>query len=110
MGGDDVYMLPLLVRILVGHAIYWHDGTVSSLRPTTSLIWNHTVRILVAINGPGPVIQRLYLTRVLAPVEGDAHFPEHDDEQWKLIATEAHGADEKNDYPHWYEVYERTPP
>lgn len=54
-----------------------------------------------------PVADRLYLTRVEADVEGDVHFPEIDPEEWVLVSREELGADEKNDYPTTYLVYDR---
>lgn len=46
-----------------------------------------------------PRADRLYLTRVQATVEGDTHFPDFDDESWKVVHEEAHGADDKHDFP-----------
>jgi dihydrofolate reductase len=54
-----------------------------------------------------PYATRLYLTRVLAEVEGDARFPPLDWRQWTLMTTENHAADAKNEYAHSFEVYER---
>jgi dihydrofolate reductase len=55
-----------------------------------------------------PKADRLYLTRVLAAVEGDARFPAYDESQWQLISSEYFSADAKNEYSHNYEVYERA--
>lgn len=55
-----------------------------------------------------PHAQRLYLTRVLSPVEGDATFPPYNAKEWQLLMTENHAADAKNDYSHVFEVYERA--
>ena len=54
-----------------------------------------------------PRADRLYLTRVLAEVEGDTKFPEVDWETWARIETEAHEADADNEYPHLFYVFER---
>ncbi len=35
-----------------------------------------------------PLADRLYLTRVLAPVEGDTTFPEFDASHWRLVESE----------------------
>lgn len=51
--------------------------------------------------------ERLYITRVEATVEGDVCFPEHDPSQWRLVQHESFAADEKNDYPHSFEIHER---
>jgi dihydrofolate reductase len=55
-----------------------------------------------------PYAQRLYLTRVLSSVEGDATFPPYNESEWRMLTGENHVADNKNDYAHSYEVYERT--
>jgi dihydrofolate reductase len=52
--------------------------------------------------------RRLYLTRILASVEGDARFPPYNEAEWTLLTSEEHGADADNDYPHSYEVHERN--
>ncbi len=57
-----------------------------------------------------PHATRLYLTRVLASVEGDAFFPPLDMREWRLLSGENYAADEKNDYAHAFEVYERIVP
>jgi dihydrofolate reductase len=56
-----------------------------------------------------PRAHRLYLTRVLAAVEGDARFPDYDVREWRLLSSEYFSADAKNEFPHNYEVYERAP-
>jgi len=54
-----------------------------------------------------PRVERFYLTRVHADVEGDARFPALDLVAWRLIESKQHDADEKNEYPFSLEVYER---
>ena len=52
---------------------------------------------------------RMLLTRVHAEVEGDTWFPEFDDvSEWKLVDAEHFEADEKNDHPFSFLVYERA--
>lgn len=53
---------------------------------------------------------RLLVTRVEQIVEGDVCFPDYDSSQWRLVHHESFAADEKNDHPHSFEVYERTRP
>ena len=53
-----------------------------------------------------PLVKKLYVTRVLADVEGDVFFPDWG-EGWRKVSEEQFGADEKNDYPTTYEVWER---
>ena len=53
-----------------------------------------------------PLVQKLYVTRVLADVDGDVLFPEWGD-GWHKVSEERFEADEKNDYPTRSEVWER---
>jgi dihydrofolate reductase len=55
-----------------------------------------------------PCADMLYLTRVHTEVSGDACFPEFDLSDWSLIESKSHQANQKNDYPTSFEVYERT--
>lgn len=51
---------------------------------------------------------RLYLTVVETDIEGDAHFPEFDEAQFKITASEAHAADQANPYVYHFLTYKRT--
>ena len=52
---------------------------------------------------------RMYITEVHAEVEGDILFPEFDDViEWRLADREDHEADEKNEYPFSFLLYERA--
>jgi dihydrofolate reductase len=55
-----------------------------------------------------PRASRLYLTRVLAPVEGDVRFPDWDPAGWRRIEAHEHPADEANPLPLRFEVWERA--
>ena len=54
-----------------------------------------------------PDAGRLYLTRVHAELEGDAHFPAVSTDDWRLVADENHLADERNEYDYSFRTYER---
>ncbi|UYQ91349.1 dihydrofolate reductase [Chitinophaga horti] len=54
-----------------------------------------------------PAVNRIYLTRVHAKVEGDAFFPEINTDHWHLVKSEAHEADEKHAHAYTFEVWER---
>ncbi len=54
-----------------------------------------------------PRADRLYMTLVLAEVEGDTKFPEVDWETWARIETEQVDADADNEYPSLFYVFER---
>jgi dihydrofolate reductase len=51
---------------------------------------------------------RLYLTEVLADVEGDTWFPVFDRTEWKQTQCQQFAADEKNEYPFRFTVLERV--
>ena len=55
-----------------------------------------------------PLVERIYLTRVNAHVDGDTYFPELDLSRWRLIEHEEHDADAKNEFPFRFEIYERS--
>lgn len=52
-------------------------------------------------------VGRIYLTRVHTVVEGDTSYPQIDTLKWKLINQESFPADEKNNYPYSFEVWEK---
>jgi len=54
-----------------------------------------------------PLADTLYLTQVQAKLKGDTWFPEWDKQQWQEVSKETHLADEKNEYPYSFIVYER---
>lgn len=54
------------------------------------------------------LVDRLYITRVHAEVEGDTFFPDFDFADWNLVSEEKHEADEKNEYACTFEVWERN--
>ena len=53
------------------------------------------------------VVDRLYITRVHARVEGDTFFPPIDLDQWLLADRVDHPADKKNEHPYTFERYDR---
>jgi dihydrofolate reductase len=52
------------------------------------------------------LVDRIYLTRVHTMVEGDTSYPEIDPARWKLTSSESFGADEKNNYPYTFEIWD----
>jgi len=50
---------------------------------------------------------RLYLTHVHASLEGDTWFPEWDKNHWQEVSREDFPANDKNQYPYSFAVYER---
>jgi dihydrofolate reductase len=54
-----------------------------------------------------PFANRIYLTRIHHHFDGDAYFPEVSDAEWNLVQSRFCNADEKNQYPHTFQVWER---
>ena len=52
----------------------------------------------------------LYLTEVETDAPGDVYFPEVTDAEWRLVSSERHGPDAKNEFAHTFRVYERHAP
>lgn len=55
-----------------------------------------------------PLANKLYLTRVLADIEGDCYFPEIEWSEWRNLSKQPVAADDKNQFPHSFEIYERV--
>lgn len=53
------------------------------------------------------IVDRLYLTRVHATVEGDTYFPEFDEREWDLVKNDRHEIDEKHKYALTFQVWDR---
>jgi len=54
-----------------------------------------------------PLADRLYVTHVLAKVDGDTRFPEIDSDVWQAVRVIDTPAGEKDSHPTRYTVYER---
>jgi dihydrofolate reductase len=53
------------------------------------------------------LLDKIYLTEVIAEIPGDTYFPELDLNEWNLISSESFPADEKNDHPTRFDVFLR---
>lgn len=53
-----------------------------------------------------PIVDRIYLTRVHAAVEGDVSFPNLDAKRWRLVSEEHHAADAAHRHAFSFLVYE----
>jgi dihydrofolate reductase len=56
------------------------------------------------------LVDRIYLTRIHAEIDGDTSFPDFDLDEWILVSEEHHEADDKNEFPYSFLVYERKKP
>lgn len=52
-----------------------------------------------------PLAQRIYLTRVHTTLDGDAYFPEFDQQQWELLSNLDFPVDEKHAYAYSFQVW-----
>jgi dihydrofolate reductase len=50
------------------------------------------------------LIEKIYLTEVIAHVVGDIYFPELDMDEWQIASSEFFEADDKNEFPMRFEV------
>lgn len=50
----------------------------------------------------------LYLTRIHAEITGTVHFPEFDEAEWKLAASQHHGIDERHAHSFTFEDWTRA--
>ena len=57
-----------------------------------------------------PSADKIYLTRVHGNFDGDAFFPELNDDEWKLTRGFDCEPDEKNAYALSFQVWEKKPP
>ncbi len=51
--------------------------------------------------------RRMIITRIYANFDGDAFFPDIDEDKWELEAIEEYEADEKNKYPYAFLKYRK---
>lgn len=57
-----------------------------------------------------PYCDRLYITEVDATIEGDAHFPVLDDQEWTVVSQTPHPSDERHTYSFTFTTWDRKAP
>jgi dihydrofolate reductase len=50
---------------------------------------------------------KMYLTSVDTEIPADVRFPEFNEREWSLVATEFHQQDEKHPHPFTFKIYEK---
>lgn len=55
-----------------------------------------------------PMVKKLYVTEILAHIEGDTFFPKIDENIWHALSSESVPAGEKDSHPTCFSVYERN--
>lgn len=54
-----------------------------------------------------PLAEELYVTLVHTNPEGDTFFPSWDKDEWGLVFSDFHPADDRNEYDFTFQVYKR---
>ena len=110
--------LPNRVNIVIsGNPLYdaLATGCITTLSPDGALIncyaLGHNEMMVI---GGAQIYQEflrvadiIYLTYIDAEIEGDAFFPEWNDNEWEEIKRESHTSDEKNKYPYAFVTLKR---
>lgn len=107
--------LPERTNIVITRNSDWqHDGVVvvntleSAIKAAENACQYGGVEEAVVIGGEQiyclalPYVDRLYITRVKAIIDGDAFFPEFDQSAWHIADKSEHLSDERN--PHGYTI------
>jgi dihydrofolate reductase len=55
-----------------------------------------------------PVTNRIYLTEIQAPVEGDTFYPELNKKEWKEVSRTHHTADDRHAFAFDFVIYDRV--
>ena len=54
-----------------------------------------------------PQVSRLYITKIEGKFDGDIHFPEYDESDWRQVSCETHLPDASNKHAYHFLVLER---
>ena len=54
-----------------------------------------------------PYCKKMYITQIEENFDGDAFFPEIDENMWKIVSRQKGIKDEKNKYDYEYLIYEK---
>lgn len=109
--------LPGRINIVLTKKTDWHAGNVVVAHDIDEAIEkakeSDTKEIFII--GGGEIfkqtlhkINRVYLTRVHTTVKGDTSYPELNKTEWKLMQSESFPADQKNNFPYTFEVWEKN--
>jgi dihydrofolate reductase len=107
-------ILPNRTHVVISRNPVWHkEGVllVSSLDAAFGLVPAGEQAYVI---GGGEIYRqalphsdRIELTRVETQMEADTFFPEINPEEWKLVAEEAHPADERHAYAYRFQRFEK---
>ncbi len=105
--------LPGRLNIVISRSGFMADGitVVDSIEAALQAVGNvEEVMIIGGANLYNQMIQqasKMYLTHVNADCEGDAWFPEINEDDWDVVSQQHHEADEKNNYDFTMVTYQR---
>ena len=99
--------------ILTENKDYFSEGCVVKHTLDEALLYCEKVPEVMVMGGATLYEQtlnkaeKLYITEVVASVDGDIFFPEYDRSQWLEISRDSFKADENNEYDYSFMVLER---
>jgi dihydrofolate reductase len=108
--------LPGRINIVVTRKTDWHPDNVfvaPDIEKAISQAKESDAKEIFIIGGGEifkqtiGIVDRIYLTRVHTTIDGDTYYPQIDASQWKLVKSDPHRADERNNYPYTFEVWEK---
>ena len=110
--------LPGRINIVVTKKKDWHPEGVSISNGIESAIEKakESDAKEIFIIGGGEIfkqtrdkVSKIYITRVHAKVDGDTFYPAINTAEWTKVTSRSFPADEKNNYPYTFEVWEKNP-
>ena len=88
---------------LVAHKLQDAIGMADSSKDVFIAGGEQIYRQAISLEG----VDRMYITRVFGSFEGDAFFPEIDQNTWELVECEDHDPDEKNAFAYSFQTFRR---
>lgn len=111
--------LPGRHNIVLTHNQSWQAAgvdVVHSVEEAVNTATKNAIKEIFIIGGAEvfktllPKANKLYLTRIHHQFEGDVYLPQWQNEDWQLVSEKFCDADEKNKYPHTFQVWEKQQP
>jgi dihydrofolate reductase len=96
-------VLPGRENIVLTRDVHWHVKGVRVFHSVPDVLEKYSKNEELMVIGGGdlyhqllPVANRMWLTYVDWTGQGDAFFPEFDQQQWRVVSAETHAADDTN--------------
>lgn len=107
--------LPGRIMVVVTRDRDYRPAGVTVVHSVEEALWVSRGDDEIFVAGGGEIYRqslshadRMYITRIHADIDGDTLFPEFDDDDWTLVEQQDFEADEKNEYPFSFLVYEKA--